>query len=173
MAQEYEQPVDSMASPRTQRMTAAESRAVIALWQQEQVEQTGLTDRPAVPDVAEGLDITVEDVHRLLSEVRARRLEEERAHTAEQVVTEIRQAETNRQLAEIERQRAELQRERAEAERQQLLERWATLSQAVRQPTGPSEFVLGFLPGFVAISIVIAMALLLTAFVHPSLPPIR
>ena len=47
-------------------MTADESRAVIDLWQQERVEQTGLTDKPAVPDVAEGLDITVEDVQRLL-----------------------------------------------------------------------------------------------------------
>ena len=90
MAQEYQQPVGGTASPRTQRMTAAESRAVIDLWQQERVEQTGLTDRPAVPDVAEGLDITVEDVQRLLSEVRARRLEEER------------------KLAEVRRQRAAL-----------------------------------------------------------------
>lgn len=54
--------------PRTQRMTADESRAVIALWQQERVEQTGLTDHPAVPDVAEGLDIPVEEVQRLLGE---------------------------------------------------------------------------------------------------------
>ncbi len=167
MAQEYEQPVGGTASPRTPRMTTAESRAVIDLWQQERVEQTGLTDRPAVPDVAEGLDITVEDVQRLLSEVRARRLEEERAFTAEQVLSEIRLAEGNRQLAEIERKRAELQRQQAEAERQQLLEQWAALSQAVRQPTGPSPFVLGFLPGFVAISVVIAIALLLTTLVHP------
>lgn len=167
MAQEYEQPVGSTASPRTQRMTAAESRAVIALWQQERVEQTGLTNRPAVPDVAEGLDITVEDVQRLLSEVRARRLEEERAFTTEQVLSEIRLAEGNRQLAEIERKRAELQREQAEAERRQLLERWAALSQAIPQQTGPSPFVLGFLPGFIAISVVIAMALLLTTLVHP------
>ena len=64
---------------RTQRMTADEAASVIALWQQERVEQTGLTDRPAVPDVAEGLDIPVEEVQRLLGEVRARRLEGERA----------------------------------------------------------------------------------------------
>ncbi len=90
MAQEYEQPVDGIASPRTQRMTAEESRAVIDLWQSERVEQTGLSDRPAVPDVAEALDITVEDVQRLLSEVRTRRLAEER------------------KLAEIRRQRSML-----------------------------------------------------------------
>ena len=117
MAQEYEQPVDSTTSPRTQRMTAEESRAVIDLWQSERVEQTGLTDRPAVPDVAEGLDITVEDVHRLLLEVRAKRLEEERALAAEQELSEIRLAEEERKLAEIQRQRAEIRREQAEAVR--------------------------------------------------------
>ena len=69
---------------RTQRMTADEVRAVIALWQQERVEQTGLTDQPAVPDVAEGLDIPVEEVQRLLAEVRARRLKEEQALAQEQ-----------------------------------------------------------------------------------------
>ncbi len=66
-------------SLRAQRMTADEAKAVIDLWQQERVEQTGLTDRPAVPDVAEGLDIGVEDVQRLLQAVRMRRGEEERA----------------------------------------------------------------------------------------------
>ena len=167
MAQEHEQPVGSTTSPRTQRMTADESRAVIDLWQQERTEQTGLTDRPAVPDAAEGLDIRVEDVQRLLTEVRARRQQEEHAFTAEQVLAELRLAEENRQLAEIEWKQAELQRQQAEAERRQLLERWATLSQAVRQPTGPSPFVLGFLPGFVAISVVIAIALLLTTLAHP------
>lgn len=116
MAQEYEQPVDSMASPRTQRMTAAESRAVIDLWQQERVEQTGLTDRPALPDVAEGLDITVEDVQRLLMEVRARRLEEERALAAERELarSERRLAEEQASLAETRRQRAEFRRQAEE-----------------------------------------------------------
>ena len=92
-------------------MTADESRAVIDLWQRERVEQTGLTDRPAVPDVAEGLDIPVEEVQRLLGEVRARRLEEERALAQEQELSEIRLAEEERRLAEIRRQRAELRRE--------------------------------------------------------------
>jgi hypothetical protein len=111
MAQEYEQPVDTSTSPRTQRMTAAESRAVIDLWQQERTEQTGLTDRPAVPDVAEGLDITVEDVQRLLWEVRARRLAEEQALAVDQERFNIRLAEEERKLVEVQRQRAELRQQ--------------------------------------------------------------
>ena len=78
MAQHFEHPSETDSQTRAQRMTADETRAVIALWQQERVEQTGLTDKPAVPDVAEGLDISVGDVQRLLGEVRAKRLEEER-----------------------------------------------------------------------------------------------
>ena len=110
MAQQHEQPSPQPAGNelRTQRMTAAESRAVIDLWQQERVEQTGLTDCPAVPDVAEGLDITVEDVQRLLQEVRARREEEARLLVQEQALAEIHLAEEQRQLAEIQRQRAAL-----------------------------------------------------------------
>ncbi len=114
MAQEQQQqPVDSTSSPRTQRMTAAESRAVIDLWQQERVEQTGLTDRPAVPDVAEGLEITVEDVQRLLTEVRARRLEEERTLASEQEILKegLRLAAEEAKLAEIRRQRVQVQRQ--------------------------------------------------------------
>ena len=117
MAQQFEQPLETGDNLRTQRMTADESRAVIALWQQEQTELTGLTDKPAVPDVAEGLDITLEDVQRLLSEVRAQRLEATRALATEQELIEIRLAEEARQLAEIQRQRAELRREQAEVER--------------------------------------------------------
>lgn len=116
MAQEYEQPVDSTASSRTQRMTAAEARAVIDLWQQERVEQTGLTDRPAVPDVAEGLEITVENVQRLLMEIRARRLEEEQSLMAERLILVVRLAEEERKLARTQRQRADLRREQAEAD---------------------------------------------------------
>ncbi len=78
------QQFDNEDSLRTQRMTADESRAVIALWQQKRVEQTGLTDKPAVPDVAEGLNVPVEEVQRLLEEVRAKRLEEEQALAYEQ-----------------------------------------------------------------------------------------
>jgi len=101
---------------RTQRLSPDEARAVIDLWQAEQVEQTGLTDRPAVPDVAEGLDLSVEDVQRLLAEVRTRRDAESRLLAHEQELAEIRLAEEQRKLAEIRRQRAEL--ERAAAQRQ-------------------------------------------------------
>ena len=96
-------------------MTADESRAVIALWQQERVEQTGLTDRPAVPDVAEGLDIPVEEVQRLLAEVRARRLEEERALARERKLAkaERRLAEEKASLADVQQQRAEMRQGKA------------------------------------------------------------
>jgi len=76
MGLQYDNPnVPGNDSLRTQRMTADEAASVIALWQQERVEQTGLTDRPAVPDVAEGLDIPVEEVQRLLAEIRRQRAE--------------------------------------------------------------------------------------------------
>ena len=102
---------------RAQRLSPDEARAVIDLWQAEQVEQTGLTDRPAVPDVAEGLDLSVEDVQRLLAEVRTRREAESRLLAQEQELAEIRLAEEQRKLAEIQRQRAELGRVAAETER--------------------------------------------------------
>ena len=59
-------------SLRSQRMTEDEARAVIDLWQQEETDNGGLTNRPAVTDVAEGLGVHVEDVQRLLAQVRAR-----------------------------------------------------------------------------------------------------
>ncbi len=111
MAQQFEHPLETDSQLRAQRMTADESRAVIDLWQQERVEQTGLTDKPAVPDVAEGLDITVEDVQRLLQEVRAKRLQEERALVLEQ--GKLRLAQEERKLAELHRQQTELRQERA------------------------------------------------------------
>jgi hypothetical protein len=170
MAQQFEQPINS-SELRTQRMTADESRAVIDLWQQERVEQTGLTDKPAVPDVAEGLDITIEDVQRLLQDVRAKRLEEERALASEQALSEIRSTEEERKLSEIRRQRAELRREQAEAERRAAEQR-ALLSSVPRSwQEEPNEILLGFLPGFVAIAFVVGMALLLTALSQPQ--PIR
>lgn len=104
-------------SPRAQRMTADEAKFVIDLWQQEQAEQTGLTDKPAVPDVAEGLDISITDVQHLLADVRARREAEEAQLAQEQELSEIRLAEEERKLAEVRRQRAELRREQAEVER--------------------------------------------------------
>jgi len=172
MALQYDNPnVPGNDSLRTQRMTADEAQSVIALWQQERVEQTGLTDRPAVPDVAEGLDIPVEEVQRLLAAVRARRLEEERALAQEQELSEIRLAE-ERRLAEIRRQRAELRREQLHGWRQ------AGRRQQVYFPPKPllpqiglDEFLRGFLPGFVAIAVAVMIALLLAALSYHS-PPI-
>ena len=117
-------PQSSPSSPppsalRAERLSADEARAVIDLWQAELVEQTGLTDRPAVPDVAEGLDLSVEDVQRLLAEVRTRRDAESRLLAHEQELAEIRLAEERRKLAEIQRQRAELARVAAEEQRQE------------------------------------------------------
>ena len=100
---------------RAQRLTADESRAVIDLWQRERVEQTGLTDHPAVPDVAEGLDIPVEEVQRLLVEVRAQRVEEERRLARERKRAEamLRLVEEEAKLSEVQRQRAEVRLEKA------------------------------------------------------------
>ena len=174
MAQHFEHPSETDSQTRAQRMTADETRAVIALWQQERVEQTGLTNKSAVPDVAEGLDISVGDVQRLLTEVRAQQEEEARLLAQEQVLSEIRLAEGQRQLAEIQRQRAELRREQAEAERQ-VAKRQAPEQQAWpslvlrRDPAEPNEILLGFLPGFIAIAFVVGMALLLTSLSQPPL----
>jgi hypothetical protein len=105
---------------RSQRMTEDEACAVIGLWQQEQTDNGGLTTSPAVPDVAEGLDIAVEDVQRLLAQVRAQREDEENLLTLEQWQAELEQIrldEEERKLAEIRRQRAELQRQQAKNRR--------------------------------------------------------
>ena len=106
----------SQDAPRTQRMTADESRAVIARWQQERVEQTGLTDHPAVPDIAEGLDIPIEEVQRLLGEVRALRLEEERRLARERKWAKamLRLVEEEAKLTEVQQQRAEMRLAKAE-----------------------------------------------------------
>ncbi len=104
-------------SLRSQRMTEDEARAVIHLWQQEETDNSGLTSRPAVPDVAEGLNVSLEDVQRLLAQVRAQREEEEQQFTQDWWLLELEQirlAEEERRLAEIQRQRAELQREHSE-----------------------------------------------------------
>lgn len=120
MPQQFDnqEPAPSLTPLRSQRMTAEEAKSVIALWQQERTEQTGLTDRPALPDVAEGLGIGIEDVQRLLNQVRERRSEEERALAYEQVQASL--AEEKHELDEVQRQRAELQREQAEVERRRL-----------------------------------------------------
>lgn len=67
-----------------ERMSRDEARAVIDLWQQGQSERLGMIDLPSVPDVAEGLDVSVDEVHRLLLEVRAAREERERGVAQEQ-----------------------------------------------------------------------------------------
>jgi hypothetical protein len=140
-------------SLRTQRMTADEAKSVIDLWQQECVEHTGLTDRPTVPDVAEGLDIGVEDVHRLLAEVRTQRLEEEG------------------QLAEIQRQRIESGRVRANVDQQY---RQTLPVDFLPQPWLPQidldDFLRGFLPGFIAVAVVLIIAVLLTILSQHSSP---
>ena len=150
---------------RAQRMTAEEAHSVIALWQQEQTEQSGLTDRPAVPDVAEGLNISVEDVQRLLAEVRAQRLEEESALAQEQELSEIRLAEERRKLAEIQRQRAELRREQQATGRPEMpRERTYFVPHSAPLQLPRNDFFLDFLQGFLPGFLGIAFALLLTMF---------
>ena len=108
--------VPSQSPLRAQRMTADEARSVIDQWQKERVEQTGLTDRPAVPDVAEGLDIPVEEVQRLLVEVRAQRLEGERRLARERKRAKAmgRLVEEEARLTEVQQQRAEVRLAKAE-----------------------------------------------------------
>lgn len=80
------------------------------------MEQTGLTDQPALPDVAEGLDIPVEEVQRLLAEVRAQRLEEEAGLARERKLARAmrRLAEEEARLAEVQQQRATTRLTKAE-----------------------------------------------------------
>ena len=113
-----QEPAPGLTPLQSQRMTADEAKSVIDLWQRERTEQTGLTDRPALPDVAEGLGIGIEDVQRLLEAVRERRIEEERALAYDQELAQIRLAEAHRKLAEEERKLAEVQRQRAELQRE-------------------------------------------------------
>jgi len=81
-----------------ERMSRDEARAVIDLWQQGRL---GLNDLPSVPDVAEGLDISVEEVQQLLAEVRAAREERERGVAQEQERLE-------QELAQLAQERARL-----------------------------------------------------------------
>jgi hypothetical protein len=150
---------------RSQRMTEDEAKAVIDLWQQQEVESGGLTTRPAVPDVAEGLDVSVEDVQRLLQQVRAKRQAEERRFALEQYEVELEQirlAEEERKLAEIQRQRAELRRERAEQRTAAILEetpeRYETYMARRRYPSS------GWVPSGMTILIWIILVFLVVAF---------
>lgn len=111
-----QQPANDDQPLRSQRLTEDETRAVIALWQQEQVESGGLTTRPSVPDMAEGLGIGTDDVQRLLSQIREKKAAEETRLAEEQRAAELEQirlAEQERQAAERDRQEAEWQRRQA------------------------------------------------------------
>ena len=116
-----------------QRMTADEARAVIDLWQQERVEQTGLTDHPTVPDVAEGLDIPVEEVQRLLVEVRAQWVEGERrlAHERKMADAMLQLVEEEAKLSEVQQQRAEVRLAKAERRGQAASRREGAKDEAV------------------------------------------
>ena len=117
MGLQHDNPNVPPQSPlRAQRMTADEARSVIDQWQKECVEQTGLTDRPAVPDVAEGLDIPVEEVQRLLVEVRAQRVEGEcrLARERKRAKAMGRLVEEEARLSEVQQQRAEVRLAKAE-----------------------------------------------------------
>ena len=96
-----------------QRMTEEETQAVIRLWQGE---QPGVADAPTLSDVAEGLNISVKDTHRLLLQVRARRAEEERLLSQEQAASDLEQGlfQEAQDLAAVRRQRAELRRLRTD-----------------------------------------------------------
>ncbi len=112
------QPEETPLPP--QRLSAEEARAVIGLWQQRRDAEGGQVDLPSIPDVAEGLDISVEDAERLLGEVRARQAQKQQQQADDQqtlLLEKIQQAEERRQLAELRRERAEWQRQQAEEQR--------------------------------------------------------
>lgn len=116
---------DSENEPPTERMTDDERRAVIARWQ----EQRGFapSDEATLPDVAEGLDISVVDAARLLAEIRAERAEAERKIREEQTRLDHAQqmlSQLEQSLAEVDGQRENARRLRErERERQDALER--------------------------------------------------
>lgn len=55
-----------------QRLTPAEVRAVVGLWAQRRDAQERQRQQASIQDIAEGLDIPVEEAASLLAEVRAR-----------------------------------------------------------------------------------------------------
>lgn len=97
---------DDENTPPTERVTDDERRAVITRWQ----EQRGFapSDEATLPDVAEGLDISVADAARLLAEIRAERAA---AHQAELDARRaaLEDAETAARLAEAQARQAEAQ----------------------------------------------------------------
>ena len=108
------------------RLSYDDVRAVIDLWGDH---QWG-SDRATVGDVAEGLDITVEEVHALLEEVYARRTRveidvvEERERLAleqcELAAEQARLAKTERRLSNYDRERSDLHQLRLETRRRRV-----------------------------------------------------
>ena len=109
------------------RLTDVDVRAVIQLWGERQ----GVSDNPSVADVAEGLDITVEEVHALLEEVYARRTRveidvfEERERLAmaqrELVEEQARLARTERRLSQTYVERSDVNEQRLAVRRRRLV----------------------------------------------------
>lgn len=107
---ENEEPSHSRHSSAA-RLTEREMEDVIALWQQEQ--DAGLSERPRAEDVAEGLNVPVSEVERLLQVVRAQRAEEEKRLAKEQAKLETetqRVRDEQEMLAGLQRQRVQVRR---------------------------------------------------------------
>ena len=104
-------------SPRSQRMTEDEAKAIIDLWQREQTESGGLTTSPTVQDVAEGLDISEDDVRRLLQKVRARWAEAQPSREQQRLeLAQQRLADEERRLAAQRREWEQTRRRQAQWE---------------------------------------------------------
>lgn len=102
MPHDFDITLDNAVPP---RMTDDEARAVIALWQSEQMDSPQ-SARPTPADMAEGLGIGTADAVRLLGQVRAARdAERQAALTARQ--EELARAETEARLAEARARQAE------------------------------------------------------------------
>lgn len=102
--------------PSADRLSGQEMEDVIALWQQEQ----GLNERPRAEDVAEGLNVPVSEVERLLQITRARRADEEKRLREEQarLASEQQRVRAEREmLAGLQRQRVQVRRRIGETRR--------------------------------------------------------
>lgn len=92
------------AQPPVVRMTPNEAQAIIALWQQEQTDNGGLSNRPSLNDVAESLNIAAENARRLLAQVRGTQTADaQRAHIRQ----ERRKMKWNARQARIRRENRE------------------------------------------------------------------
>lgn len=83
--------------PPAPRMTEGEAQAVIRLWQQEQADNNGLTNRPSLADIAEGLGIAPEEARRLLAQVRRPQLGMDNLPHGPQAVADAQQARIDRE----------------------------------------------------------------------------